>query len=309
MKIIVCFTPLHVLIATRIIEIENITDYIFIYFVDSDTEKNRYYYEQLSKNAKFHSYIILKKQIISDLVVVYKLFRQLKNYLNDEIVYYTGKIKSTHLRFLMLLTGFKTLKTFDDGSGNISGAGYFYQDDEIKLFKLIFLFFNKKLVYKNIKKIINTHYTIFDFPNVFQNQKLISLFKDRKINHIEEKEVLTILLTNAFAEDKEMNLEDEILLYTRIISKYNITHIIKHPREIYQKIENKNIIEFNNPKISEELIYELSKKYDLTVIGIYSTALLNLAQLENIHLINIHADLQKPLTGLQDLMKDLTVYV
>ncbi|MCK4442186.1 MAG: hypothetical protein KAU90_09260, partial [Sulfurovaceae bacterium] len=98
MKIFICFTPLHVLIAERIIEKEVIEEYIFIYFTDFDTEKNRYYYAKLKQNATLSKYIVLKKNIFKDLIIIYKLWKELRALVKRyKAIYYTGKIKSSHV--------------------------------------------------------------------------------------------------------------------------------------------------------------------------------------------------------------------
>jgi hypothetical protein len=93
MKIFVCFTPLHVLIVKRIIEIENIDEFVFIYFTDADNRKNRFYYESLSNKAIESNYIVLKKKFRKDIFSILKLSKQLSDYKN--LIYYTGKIKSS----------------------------------------------------------------------------------------------------------------------------------------------------------------------------------------------------------------------
>jgi len=313
MKIIICFTPLHILIAQRIIEKEKIEKFIFICMFDIDTEKNRYYYEKLKDNAVESYYLILKKNLLNDLVMLLNLQKNLQKYCSEKsLIFYTGKIKSFHVRFLMFLMGYSDFITFDDGSGNISGGGYFYEENENIPFRIFFSIFNKKLLYKNIKMSIKKHYSIYNKPNVFPNTHFIELFQNKSSipkSYKNQKSDIVILLTNAFAEDNEMQLEDEKLLYQKIIDKYKVTHIIQHPREIQKKIKNSNIKEFSSHKISEELIYELNKDHNLTVIGIYSTVLLNLMQFRSLTLINVHANLKKPLNGLKELMGGLTVYV
>jgi len=301
MKLFICFTPLHVLISEKIIKKEEITEYLFVYFTDLDSDKNRFYFDKLSINAIESYYILLKKSLFKDIFTLLKLFQKLKKY--KELIYYSGKIKSFHNRFLMHLTGYKDYITFDDGSGNISNAGYFYEENENILFKIFFTFFNKKLLYKNIKVSNQLHYTIFDLPNVFQNIKLISLFNKKELTRKNNFPKITILLTNAFAEDREMSLDEEVSLYSKIIDEYNISHIIKHPREKFPKIDNSTIIEIVDIKIAEEKILELLKEYNITVIGIYSTVLLNLMGYDGLKLINIDVSLKKPVKTLRKLLE------
>lgn len=302
MKVFICFTPLHVLISEKIIEQETIKKYLFIYFSSSDNKKNQYYFKKLSKNAVESYYILLRNSFIYDLKLIINLSSKIRKY--KDIQYYSGKIKSSHNRLLMSFTRNHSFCTFDDGSGNISGSGYFYSDNENIFFKIYFTIFNKKLVYKNIKASEQLHYTIFNLPNVFPNRRFLNLFDDKNQNIITNRKNMVILLTNAFAEDGEMPLIDEIQLYKKILKKYNVTHTIKHPREKLEKINSNTITEIKSMKIAEEIILEYSKIYTITVIGIYSTTLLNLININNLKLINISAIVKKPVKGISDLLRN-----
>ena len=304
MRVFVCFTPLHVIISERIIKKESIQNFHLVYFADVDNEKHRHYYNRIAKNSVRSIFLPLRKKQFFDLYQLHKAFRFLKR--KEGLEYYTGKIKSFHCRFLMLLTSYNKITTFDDGSGNISGAGYFYDKNETSIGKLIFLIFNRKLLYRNILQDIRIHYTIFKFSNVYKNTKFIRLFKKSE-DCVAQKNEIIILLTNAFTEDGEMKLKDEKLLYKKIFEKYDITHIIKHPREKYEKLEKGNFEILNDVRISEEIIIELSKNNKVTVIGIYSTVLLNLLSVEGVVLKNYPARLKKMSLELKSMFLEMGI--
>jgi len=310
-KVFVCFTPLHVLIAKKIIEIEYIKDFVFIYFTDIDNEKHRYYYNKLKLIATESYFVILKKRLFIDMLTLHKLKKKITNNSSfKNFVFYTGKIKSFHVRYLMYLTNYNSFITFDDGTGNISREGYFYDENERFLFKIFFSLIDKRLIYKNIKNSMKLHYTIYNLPNVFPRSKYIDIFNKSDLivkKKKENKKGITILLTNAFAEDGEMKLEDEKELYYKIINYFNVTHICKHPREKFQKLENISVIELKSNKIAEELIFELHKDYQVTVIGIYSTTLFNLASIKGIKLINVYAKLKKPTDNIRKLLSRIKI--
>jgi hypothetical protein len=307
MKLFICFTPLHVLISHRIIEEEKIDKYIFVYMVDFNNAKNTYYFDKLAARAEESFYIILKKKFFKDIKTIYALSRKLQKF--QSLIYYSGKIKSSHNRLLMFLTKYKSFVTFDDGSGNISGDGYFYNPNENIVFKFFFRIFNSELLYKNILINHHLHYTIFNFPNVFSNSKQIQLFKKIHINEIKEKSKLVILLTNAFSEDGEMTLKEEKILYDQIIKDFKVTHFIRHPRQQINKINESMVKELKSNKISEELIIDLNNKYDITLIGIYSTVLLNLINNYDVKLINIQIPLKKPTKFLDTIMKNISIKI
>jgi hypothetical protein len=104
-----------------------------------------------------------------------------------------------------------------------------------------------------------------------------------------------------------MTLEYEKMVYKKIIKKYNVTHFIQHPRQKTRKIDDYSIIELKSNKIAEELILDISNQYDIVVLGIFSTVLLNLSSQDNIKLINIEERVQKPVCRLIDLFTKLDI--
>ena len=122
-NLFICSTPLHVLIAEKIISKMNIECYYLLYLTYVDNKRNRYYFSRLSKGSKKSLYCHLRKDnwIVFFVVFIYAWFWCA--FRNIEAVY-LANIKSLLNRFIILPLK-AAVFTFDDGSGNISKGGYF----------------------------------------------------------------------------------------------------------------------------------------------------------------------------------------
>ncbi len=270
---------MQILVANQVIAAKQINDYNFIYLFDNISDKNTHYYKLLSKKAKFSTKLLRTKKIFTDFRNIYHIYDQLKAKTSSkDVTIYTGNIKSVHTRFLMLLLDHSTLYTFDDGCGNIVDHGYYANNSENVLYKLFFSLVKPQLVYKNLRNSIKTHFSIYEERNIYPNVKHIDLFSHNIMGDSSRLPKKVIFLTSVLSEDKVVSHKYELELYKSIISKFQVTDIIPHPREINQKVPN-NIEIIKTIKISEEKIFELSQNFELTIISIFSATLLNISGL------------------------------
>lgn len=304
-NIFICYTPLHVIISEKIIQLENIKSYVLIFYVEKDNKKNKYYFNKLAVNASKSFYVKKDNNYITSLKTLFFLYLSLRIYSNSNI--FTGNIKTLYSRFIIYLLGFNKLCTFDDGIGNIWGSGYFY-DGRVPTFSTRLLAFMKlNFSYSQIYKNISKNYTIYDLPNVMPNSKRINLFNKENVNsellNNNSTEVV-VLLTSTLYENNIISLESEKELYNKIIKKFSVTHIIPHPLEKINKITNLDIKIIDSEMIAEEIILEMKQHYNkIKVVGIYSSAIINLAQIEGVKVVNIHFNFDSSETINQFLSK------
>lgn len=279
-NIIICLTPMHILIASKIIDRKINDSFDFIYFPDQDTDQHKYYFERISKKVDNSYYIPITKKISKDIWKILKIAHILRRQNKPNFI--VGNLKSIYSRLPIMLIGYSKIDTFDDGFANLLNNS-FLDMPEKKYFKYFFRTFNPSLEYEKIKLNTHQHYSIFGETN---NSNFVQLF-----NFNTENMKLTsskqILLTAPFSEYKMMTANEEIDLYMQVISQFNITDILMHPNEKNQKLHNVHIIK--SKLIAEEYIDLLSKKYKITVYAFYSTALINLLSNKNINIINLHS--------------------
>jgi len=203
----------------------------------------------------------------------------------------------------MFLLRIKDFNTFDDGSGNVSGAGYFYDLNDRKDVGAIFSLIAPHLLYEKLIGNIGRHYTIYDFPNVFKPTQKIALLDDLKQAETVMKLDKIVYLANAFSEDGLMTRDCELAMDVEVLRRWPVTDILMHPRSSktsHFEVGGGSIV--RSLLIAEDYILLLiSKGYNVTVIGIYSSTLLNVLNLPNLKLINLEPQLNKPTEKLHEL--------
>tara|TARA_B110000908_G_C10238799_1_gene444913 strand:+ start:533 stop:1444 length:912 start_codon:yes stop_codon:yes gene_type:complete len=303
MKVFICFTPLHILISKQILKHEKINDYIFIYLCINRNKKNKFYYNEFAKGAIYSNYIQIGLNQFLPIVKLIVLALSFRFKYKSNLTFYIGNIKKIHSRLFMLFSGFCNILTFDDGVGNIILDGYFFDNEKV-IVKYFFLIFNKKFVYREIIKNIDLHYTIYNHRNVFENTRKISLHNNEKKVRGNVNEELVVLITSPFSLFNMMSKEKEIIMYQKLVQQYKVDFIIKHPLERKDNIYDKSKI-IDSHFIAEEIILNLLDRYNVTVIGTYSSVLLNLHAIEGIKIINFRANIKKPLKSLDLLFETI----
>jgi hypothetical protein len=300
-NLFICFTPLHILISRSICVEKQIKDPYWVFLAEIKSKTNDHYFNEINKSGRAFQ-IRKRNNFLLDFIEIIRVMPKLPR--NPESIF-TGNIKSFHTRFLLFLLKPEFINTFDDGSGNISGAGYFYDINETFHSSVFFTLFNKRFLYKNITSLISQHYTIFKQDNVFKNAIKINIFSQSTHDNEQVKaNSISILLGNAFSEDGLMKIQDENSILQKIQSIFDVDIVLKHPREKYSKNYPPNVTTINDVKISEEIIMDLSKTHDITVIGVFSTTLLNLSNIPGLNLINIIAPINKPVQNLIKIFEE-----
>lgn len=309
MRLFLCYTPLHALIAKRIIESERFDNCVAVYICFSKTDKHEYYFNELAKKCSHSYFLTLKHSMLSDVFRMTKLALKLRLKLGVNWTLFTGNIKHFHSRFLMFLLRIKDFNTFDDGSGNVSGAGYFYDLNDRKDVGAIFSLIAPNLLYEKLIVNISRHYTIYGFPNVFKPTWRITLLGD--VGQVESvaKQERVVYLANAFSEDGLMTLDYELAMDAEVLKRWPVTDVLMHPRSSktsHFELEKVSIVQSN--LIAEDYILSLvSQGCTVTVIGVFSSALLNLANVEGLALINYYSKIDKPIEGIVKLMAKLGI--
>jgi len=316
MKLIICYTPLHVLIVEKLIALGFIKKYYLLYLCFTNNSKHRHYYHRLMKGSKGSSYIVLKHAILNDSYKLIKWIKELNQAYEFDAIF-VGNQKHFYSRIIAWYLSITKFYTFDDGSGNISGDGYLYEYRENNISTMFFNIISPKYLYKNCAGNVLTHYTIYDEENVYDKFGVpkikIDLFDENKTTEgrsENKKDELSVYLGNAFGFDSELTQFEEDQLDKMIVEFFGVNLYLPHPRRTDLKgiEENCNVrVEFNE-KISEDIILHQLKEYKrIRVIGCYSSTLLNLAAMKGICLVNIEVKLNKPTAGLQSIFNKLNI--
>lgn len=291
-SLIMCTTPLQMLIAEKIIELNQDKQFDLLLIVGGEiNDKFLYYYERLEKKCINSMYYIIGKRKkffkFNDFKKVFLSF--MWGYYNN---YYLASIDSKYLQWIILGKSNSSLVyTFDDGVANISrSSGYYKNDNECLVRSFIWRILGVNYSINELKEKIVTHYTIYeDLDNIVENTKLIKFFEVGK-SSCKNNNVINLFLGQPLYEINSVYTEDFVF---KIIDKINIDIYFPHPREYY-KIKNNNVEVIETKLIFEDYILSLlENNYFVNVYTFISSAGLNVSSLDNTKVFYLYNDYLK----------------
>lgn len=288
MNLVICHTPLQVLIAKKIIEENGNQDFHFFMFSYVDNEKFRYYYQFLAKKAAYAHFERLEPE--QPLLYFKRLYKIKKLYIQEYYnIVYLASINSFIIHFLLSHIQFNALETFDDGTANILANSIYRSPPLLPIKQRI------------IRKLLNINYDIF---SVMKNSRLHhTIYKNRNniINNLHylpliqiQKPIKKITKTIRILLGQPLLLtaEENVILATKLIKKFNIDLYFPHPREQYV-VPNVNYI--HSPLIFEDWLTQslMLDTAQFEIYHLFSTAALNIADCPSvqsiaIEIINVH---------------------
>lgn len=306
MDLFLCYTPLHVLIAEQIIR-RHPQERIGLLYLDFNGDpKHATYYQRLSRHAECSRLLALSDRYLTDMACLRKWASELGERCGDDRVrLICGNLKKFHSRYVAYCLGIRDFVTFDDGMENLV-SGYLSDLREGPFSRSFFTLFARDCLYPNVLSRCQTHYTIFPLPNVYTNTQYIPLLTGTE-STARSRAPLTILLCGAYYEDNLMSLEGERSLYRNIVGRFQVTHYIRHPRERIAKLAGHQLEELSSDRVAEDIVQDLSRSHRVTVVGVYSTALLTLKAVEGIRLINIKIPLDRAVVEIESIFERMSL--
>lgn len=285
MNLILCITPLQVLIAEKIIN-QNQNDFIGLYLpygVNSKSEpKHRHYFAKLQNVCTKSAFIELKNQTWGERFATLK---HIKTVLKDLQIWqkpinnvYLASIDVLFLQYITSKIKFQNLFTFDDGTANIFPNSTYYQPLSKSLPQKLF----KKTVgitYPDISSILaisQQHYTIFgDEKNLIDNLQSIDLFD--KFDQANTAIIGTQKILIGQGLDNFIGATAYRDLVKNMVNVLGIDQFVPHPRENVDFSDLLTVI--HSDKIIEDYLLEQIQTNPNTQFEIYtffSTAVFSL---------------------------------
>lgn len=291
MNLIVCCTPLQVLIAEKIIALYPKDDFFGVVFDCMDNSKYRYYFNRLKQCCNENKYILIPQEYhrflpgkLRKICYFYRI--RVGKILNlpikkfDKI--FISSIDSVFLQIMLSGINFDTVLTFDDGLINILPDSDFYRPDAMRSRRCWPC--KNKYSFCQLRDLSCKHYSIYpDYQNVVSPVEIIDLMP--KITQpiifnkfkVVTKEPVRILLGQPLLEpDKCKKMAQQIMEHWRIKNYF------PHPRESYM-LDQVNIIK-TNLIFEDYILNELSEnphtQYEIYSVG--SSAILNVKYLPNV---------------------------
>lgn len=289
MNLIICTTPLQVLIAEKIIEKNKNVDFYFILLSAVNNGKYKYYYQRISLKTINSLYLDISNSFhakgVKKLSELFKRKEHLKHSLliDSFNTVFVANIENIDVQLILSCINFKMLNTFDDGTSNIMKNSFLYQKSYFNLKNTI----GRKLLgikyyIEHLRELTHLHYTLYiNEENICKNQEIIYLIDKDTYIHVSDNtnflEERTIFLSQPIYSSSCLNQQ----LFNRLYEKYNFDYYFPHPRENY---------EFNcSKKIETDLIFEdyicnllrTEKNIKYTIYTYFSSAILNIKDISS----------------------------
>ncbi len=274
MNLIICTSPLQILIARKIIDLYPEKQFFGLLITKHKNDKFCYYYNKLEEKCIESEYILLNSGIKRTLKSI-ELKVKKKRYFDTVFI---ASINVSFIHILLSNINFKNLNTFDDGLANITGTGIYYQNHKISYHKRILRkFFGIKYDQTIIKNNTSNHFTIYkNEKNITPKTTYISLLEIDKHNNTRNNKEETVRFFVA-QNLKEINISQQALEI--IMQQYKIDYYFPHPKENYH-IDGVQYIKTR--KVFEDFILsELSYK-NIEIFTFFSSVALNLKDIKNI---------------------------
>ncbi|MCK3654801.1 hypothetical protein A4G19_03185 [Pasteurellaceae bacterium Macca] len=289
MNLIICTTPLQMLVAERIIIKNNLRSVVFIVISNVKNEKFIHYYNRVSKLASDSRFVkINKDNFINRIRSMVKLKYDILDVLDKNKIYdgcYIASIDSSYVQLVTSAIKYKALYTFDDGTINIIPNSIYYSEKVNKnLLERVFRnLFGIKENIQSYREKSRAHFTIFKgVKNIINNTVNIDLYTNKEI--VDDKLINTGKTVKIFVGQilSEIEVSEERLV--RLIESNNIDYYFPHPRET---VKIKNVTYINTNKIFEDYLLSFISENNIEKLEIhtfFSTVLLTVMNIPNVKL-------------------------
>lgn len=285
MNLIICYTPLQVLIAEKIIEMYPDEEFFGVMVYAIHNKKYDYYAERLKKKCKIFTKISRNQR---KGVKKFFVFRQLITDMKSQTIHriFVANINELLIQSIISNISYDKLYSFDDGIANIIGTGLFYNEQAFTLRqKIARRFFNYQHTLQSLKNgMIDCHYTIYpNLPNIIENTKIIQLNPIHMLINIdkyvkENEKIIRIFLGQPLFDNDELNQK----ISKQVIVDYQINYYFPHPRERYQ-VDNVQYID--TPLVFEDYFIQNLANKPCIIYTLLSSAVLNIVNFENVEII------------------------
>lgn len=282
MNLFLCGTPLHSLMAKRIIEYEELdkSQCALFFYSRFKSKKYEHYYDQISNLCEQSVFFYTESSYPGYLIEAKKV---LKGF--DYDCLYFGNAGSPYVLLALSAGKHQELVTFDDGVQNIFAGSPFASKHGISLRKYLGLLpFRNRYTVQRIREESSRHYTIYPgFKNHLSDSPTpISIFSS--VGSPGGDGTCSVILgtnfKNAFPVKSVGRAYERLADFAESLE--GDVFYLPHPRD--HGIAIRGCINVETEKIAEEFIGEMYSRYGrFNLYGFCSSAQLNLAHLSNVH--------------------------
>lgn len=317
MNLIICMTPLQVLIAEKIIE----------------NYKDDKFYKIMIMNNFSKKYIFYKDRFFycneNNLIFMNNSNNKISMFINwlkikikscslpklDKV--FCANINAPEVQLILSTIDFERLYTFDDGSANLVKSSNLYKDRVTgRVGTIVLKLLNNKFSSKRIREESTKHFSIYkEKDNIIPKKNIhyISLFNidNKHYRDKKERKNISIFLGQPIYElvsgiSNTEKCTKNLFISDSVINCFNVDYYYPHPRENY-KISNVTYID-------SELIFEdymatqFSSDINYTIYTFFSSAVFPFIELSNVKIVSLRPkDYPKYLNDNYELMKNFGI--
>ena len=295
-NLIVCVTPLQMLIAERIMDIHPADYTTIIIYYDSNEKYNHYIDRIKRKSKKLLSFHVKGDTKLSRFFEIIRFKINFYSYTRQYYEYcFVASIENPFILSILGSVKFNKLHTFDDGTANINiNSVYHIKLNISPLERIVRNALLINLSRDDVKKMSSLHYTLYPyFKNIIEPIKGIELMGSLKkdlteydCSTISNENILNIFIGQPlYAEDKIFT--NEYIEF--ILKKFNIEYYYPHPRE--RTVIN-GVEYINSDLIFEDYVLSLinvNKHIKINLYTFFSTAALNVCNIDNIQIVSFRS--------------------
>ncbi|MCK3654742.1 CMP-N-acetylneuraminate-beta-galactosamide-alpha-2, 3-sialyltransferase [Pasteurellaceae bacterium Macca] len=290
MNLMICCTPLQVLIAEKIIEKHPEEQFWGVMLSTVSNAKFDYYTQRLANKCQKIFSMVQHTDRVNLIKEIFKLKKTFRGQQFDKV--FVANINDLQIQFLLSTIQFQILNTFDDGTANIVENSLFYQPENLSLNrKIINILLGNKYNLVSLKSLSTHHYTLYEgLPNIIANTTYLNLFESQSLESgidNQNEEPISILLGQPIYRDEQKN----IALAEKVIKQFNIQYYLPHPRETY-KIKQVEYIE--TPLIFEDYLIQQLNGKKCRIYSYFSTAILSIPHQGAIEPIALKVEVNDP---------------
>lgn len=285
MNIIVCFTPLQILIALRVMEQYPGERFYGIVYNYTKLPKLMHYCEKLAERCEHVEFVLANARGKTEMYryTANLLLRGLR--LPKAKRLFIASLDLLDIHIMLWRQSRAEIITFDDGSLNLSPKSFRAMLAKqpgglYRGLKRVFGFLGTPELLDRKQK----HYSIYTLPNVMGESSYLSLFSDH-VSGCERSATKTILLGQPIYEGGYGGLVRSQQLMQALVDQFAPDYYLPHPRETYQ-IEHCTYIKTN--LIFEDWILDKLRNNPNDRYKIYtlcSTSAINLAGVEGLEFV------------------------
>ncbi|XZG70803.1 glycosyltransferase family 52 [Chitinibacteraceae bacterium HSL-7] len=269
-RLLICATPLHALIAERLIAAEPAAHWQLLYYTYLDNEKSRHYYHRLAARCQFSRYVVLAGGGGARLL---RVRRAALGWGALDVVY-LGAVHEWLAHYLISCLRYSRLETFDDGLANLTAGGICDVAKPLGMRRRVLArVLGIRHDLDSVRATSACHHTIYLQPNVFARTRYLPLFDAVQVSGTPSRRVSVFLGQPVYEGDRESSQQ----LSQRVVDALAPDLYFPHPREDYAVVGVAPVVV---AEVFEDwLARELAARPDTAfeVISFFSSALMSVA--------------------------------